>query len=131
MLSIRNLFVLVVLLCSWQAHAGFFSGNDIKKELDNNNSFGFGYVIGAADAMGGQYICLPGGESGVRAGQIRDVVHKYLRENPTILHEAADLLVLKALVGTWPCKKKSTEPETTPPPQRRPPPKPKEESSPF
>jgi hypothetical protein len=33
------------------------------------------------------------------------IVEKYMREHPDELHEAADILVVAALISTFPCKK--------------------------
>jgi hypothetical protein len=135
----------VLLLASLNIHASFISGNELKKDLEDDSGYskgyGFGFVIGVTDAIGIlNYVCLPSGQSGVRAGQIREVVLKYLRANPEMLHKPGADLVYLALVDVWPCKKSSdsTPPSSpspsvspNPPQQQKPKPKPKEESSPF
>ena len=39
-----------------------------------------------------------------RLGQARDVVVKYLQENPAHRHEAGATLVMEALHDAWPCR---------------------------
>jgi hypothetical protein len=45
-------------------------------------------------------VCIPA----VLAGQARDVVVKYLQENPAHRHEAGATLVMEALHDAWPCR---------------------------
>ena len=130
------------LFLSLNSSAQFKSGNELKSNLDDANSYvtgvGFGYIIGVADTIGALgYVCLPSGETGVRAGQIKDVVHKYLRTKPEILHKSAADLVYFSLKEIWPCKKASSgnsSIDQTPreKPQAKPKPIPKkEDTSPF
>jgi hypothetical protein len=88
----------------------FNRGNDLKQvceQKDNLFSAGFclGYVIGVSDSLDYQ-VCAPGGPGGVTQGQFRDIVVKYLSDNPSQLHLHADILVLTALRQAFPCQKK-------------------------
>jgi hypothetical protein len=49
---------------------------------------------------GAAVFCIPA----VVAGQARDVVVKYLQENPAHRHEAGATLVMEALHDAWPCR---------------------------
>ena len=76
-----------------------------------------GYVEGVADAgeqevlagasvSGGSTLgiwrwCIP---TGTASGQVRDIVVKFLRENPVQRHLAAAGVVASALQHTWPCR---------------------------
>lgn len=133
-------------LVSANAHAGYKSGNDIKPGLETSEGGGsdylatwsFGYVIGVADTLQSvNYVCIPGGPNGVRAGQLSSVVLKHLRNNPENLHNSAEVLIYQALVKQWPCKNaaQSNDGEAgAPVPKSSPKPKPKPkpiQESPF
>ena len=76
-----------------------------------------GYVEGVADAgeqeaLAGASVtgastlgiwrwCIP---TGTASGQVRDIVVKFLRENPVQRHLAAAGVVASALQHTWPCR---------------------------
>lgn len=102
---------LLTMLFSLNAAGGFNTGNELKKDLDDpvyGAQYGFGYIVGVTDVLLNiGYICLPSGESGVRAGQIKDVVKKYLSENPEKLHMKAERLVYSALSVNWTCPKQA------------------------
>ena len=61
-----------------------------------------GYVMGVYDAYDRILICAP---KNVTAGQVADIVFKYLQEHPEIRNKPADFLILKSLKKVWPCKK--------------------------
>jgi hypothetical protein len=62
-----------------------------------------GYVDGITDAaVGLGYACYP---TGVARAEIREVVMKYLRDNPGRLGDPASLLVLNGLFEAYPCKR--------------------------
>jgi hypothetical protein len=119
--SILLLLHLVLVGQSSTVIAGFESGNELSKELEPSaetyaRGFALGYVVGVTDTLVNlKYICLP---KGVAAGQVKDVVKKYLDENPLELHRGAELLVFKALSPTWGCPdsgnaKSESQPSTT------------------
>jgi hypothetical protein len=85
----------------------FNTGNNLKSDCfrENgtfNSGFCMGYIIGVAD-NNSYKICAPGGQGGVTQGQFRDIVKKYLNDNPAQLHRDADILVLNALQQAFPC----------------------------
>jgi hypothetical protein len=62
-----------------------------------------GYVDGIADAAFGLgYACYP---TGIGRAEIREVVMKYLLDNPGRLGDPASLLVLNGLFEAFPCKR--------------------------
>lgn len=83
------------------------TGNTLLREIEDTN-FGkmyvLGYVVGAADAYGGNVLCIP---PTVTKGQLLDVVHQFLRAKPQHRDLAADVLVLFALSEHWACPKNS------------------------
>ncbi|MCX7178658.1 MAG: Rap1a/Tai family immunity protein [Proteobacteria bacterium] len=140
MFRLKYFLTLLTLLLSLNATAQFKSGNDLKRDLEDSGfsaGFGFGFVIGVVDVSSIlNYICLPSGESGVRAGQVKEVVLKYLRAHPETLHRSAADLVYLSVLEVWPCPKKidssSGSSTPTPMPKSRPKVKPKEQdASPF
>ena len=83
--------------------AAFYNGNDLYRACRGNdylNGVCLGYVMGAMDAwttgriLDGKTQCV---RIGVRAGQVRDVVLKYLEDNPGERDHDADRIVAKAL----------------------------------
>ena len=110
------LVVAAVLPCV--SHANFWDGYKLKEWADadarteraqssptdyQGAAYLVGFVTGISDAWNGILICLP---SGVKAGQLTAMVKKYLFANPEKWNQAASLLVMEALVPTFPCKKK-------------------------
>jgi hypothetical protein len=88
------------------AQAGVYeTGNTLLRDLENSE-FGkmyvLGYVVGAADAYGGQSLCIP---ATVTKGQLLDVVHQFLRAKPQHRDLPADVLVLLSLAEHWACPK--------------------------
>lgn len=95
--------------------SGFKTGNDLLTECEAgepprsdslNWGICMGYVTGAADALGfwsavgtGKS-CIP---QGSQAGQMRDIVIKYLRDNPARRHFDAQALVFGALKEAFGC----------------------------
>jgi hypothetical protein len=114
----RKLFVLVaMLLLTTTSFAGYYTGNDLKKwsEASDRISQGrsrdgdyqesaifTGFVTGVADAVQGDFICVPVGTS-VR--QLKAMVDKFMNENPATWGKDASLLVMYALTPDFPCKK--------------------------
>jgi len=93
------------------AQAQMFSGNKLldafNKAETSNIDWGFarGYVAGVYDSNTNVGFCAP---TTVSLGQISDMTHKYLENNPAIRHLAADAIILYMLNKTWPCAKKGT-----------------------
>lgn len=86
------------------------TGNQLLRDLEDINKTGFGpsyalgYIVGAADAYGGASLCIP---PSVTKGQLNDVVHAFLKQEPGIRHLPADVLVLVALGNHWACPKET------------------------
>lgn len=121
----RALCVILMLLGAISptpAVAGFKTGNDLLRECEAGDGpkpsmlmWGTcaGYVIGAADAIGfwtavedGQS-CIP---TSSQAGQLRDIVVKYLRDHPETRHFEAYALIHVALGQAFSCKMISVTP---------------------
>ena len=106
--EMKKLLLLFFCLISTSAVAQlqFNKGNALKEYCQSTNvyemGFCIGYVVGVAD-NNAMSICMP---PGVSQGQIRDIVKKYLNDNPAQLHRDADVLVLNALQQAFPCPKK-------------------------
>jgi Ssp1 endopeptidase immunity protein Rap1a len=74
---------------------------------DLNNAFCKGYLEGAREGLAllqkdkntGPYFCEP---EEATLGQVRDIVVKYLRDNPEHRHEVSIVLVYRALQKAWP-----------------------------
>lgn len=100
----------ILLLSIHPAYAGFQTGNDLLRWCTNTDNFSEGecggYIIGVADAQeffraaNKSASCVP---ADVEAGQLRDVVVKYLQDNPNVRNLGASVLVMAAIVNAWPC----------------------------
>jgi hypothetical protein len=112
-LLLLSIAVLTVIgLWDIPAQAHFLDGNALLAECSvrqgemtyfQSDSECLGYIIGAYDAvtdtMNG--ICVP---RGVKSGQVRDLVVRFLRTHPEQRHLPGWELVNNALVNAWPCK---------------------------
>ena len=101
----RILAVLVAgLLAASPVRAEFWSGNALYAELTSTDSsrklLGLGYVMGVHDAHETVNHCSPGT---VTAGQVRDVVLRFLESAPEYRHRTADVIIREVLKATWPC----------------------------
>ena len=106
-------------LLVFPAHAS----DDVLSIMDGNKLYEFcssaattpewgqctGYVQGAFDqtmndqeAYGLKWICMP--SRGVDTVQLRDIVIKYLRDNPDQRHYVASTTIAVALTKAFPCK---------------------------
>ena len=115
---------LAVLLTAGEGRADFFDGQKLNEvcndgERDDQDSlipFGqcMGYIAGVYDAgkvldtatdkrqwKGGWTACVP---DGVPAGQLKEVVKKWLRAHPERWHYAAGGLVARAFDESFPCR---------------------------
>lgn len=108
----RNaLFAMVSAACLDCAHAGFYDGNKVLALCESQMSFDqglcVGYSAGIADAwdnvrkVSGNESCL---RETVTIGQVRDVIMKYLKENPAQRDEGANGIGIRALYAAF-CKK--------------------------
>jgi len=87
-------------------HAGVYeNGNRLLNDIEGTSMskmYALGYIVGAADAYGGEALCIP---QTVTKGQLNDVVYRFLRINPQHRDLAADVLVFIALGEHWSCPK--------------------------
>jgi hypothetical protein len=87
-------------------HAGVYEdGNRLLNDIEGTSMakmYALGYIVGAADAYGGEALCIP---QTVTKGQLNDVVHRFLRGTPQHRDLPADVLVLLALGEHWSCPK--------------------------
>jgi hypothetical protein len=88
-------------------NAEFWDGNKLYSNINGavgvGTSAALGFVIGVHDVGEGVLHCSP---STATAGQVRDVVSQYLNEFPSLRHNAAHVLVNRALQRVWPCPAK-------------------------
>ena len=90
-------------LLAGSAHAEFWDGN---KMLDRMNGGiaeqmqALGYVMGISDMGQGTLHCPP---PNATAGQMEDIVKRYLNNNPAVRHLSADTIVNRALALVFPC----------------------------
>jgi hypothetical protein len=90
---------------SLNAHATYFiDGNKLLNEMDNNSGrmYSLGYVVGVVDSLNQVVFCLP---PTVTAGQIKDMIHNYLRNTPAERHLPASVIIANAFIGGFPCSK--------------------------
>jgi hypothetical protein len=96
----------VLLFVPVVSHATFFTGNELYSRMNGSDVqklTALGYVLAIHDTFFGEVICSP---PAVTAGQMRDVVQKYLQENPTNRDMGAAVLSMIALGSAYPCPKK-------------------------
>ena len=113
-------FVLSMLLVfAGSAEGEFNSGNDLFTKLQGcekykrgDESYGnyfdcgysMGFIEGVSDTIEGtsleKGICV---QKGVTSGQLRDVAHLWLKNNPGKRSYSANSLVITAMRETWPC----------------------------
>jgi hypothetical protein len=63
-------------------------------------AFGLGYVMGIAETDGQGEFCLP---QNFRAGEIKDVIVKFMNDHPEKLHERRVDVAIAALHLGFPC----------------------------
>jgi hypothetical protein len=91
------------------AMANFETGNSLYADLTSHElvhrMVGLGYVKGIFDAHLGSSICIS--DSGnINAGQVSDIVLRYLQNNPEYRNYSANFLIVSVLSQVWPCGKK-------------------------
>lgn len=101
-----RLFALLAIL--FPSSALSLSGNELLEDCQSDLDFSYGtclgFIYGSSRTLisfSDGVVCVP---SGVNVEQKVDVVVQYLKQNPTIRHQAAELLIAKSLRRAWPCK---------------------------
>jgi hypothetical protein len=93
----------ILLLASSSAHG--ITGNELLASLEAKEPglqlYGIGFVTAIADITRNTLQCSPAVST---YGQAKDVVIKYMKENPETRHAEAFYIVADALRKTWPCK---------------------------
>jgi hypothetical protein len=88
------------------------TGNELLKDCKSKGASGLfclGFVRGLAEGLTlwrsfapeSAITCIP---AEVTTGQLKDVVVKWLADNPKVRHLGADALVVRAFRVTWPCE---------------------------
>ena len=110
-LLVAALVVLVLVSASAQAIDSWADGNELKKMCHSEANFDQGVCGGFAIAVAGivdnypvagYRTCIP---SGVLAGQLNNIMVKFLDDHPERLHYAATSLAVEAFVEAFPCPK--------------------------
>ena len=98
---------LLLALVSFQAQAGFLSGNMFLSNIRSGESFerayAIGFILGVHDVFENEIICSG---PNVTGGQLRDIVRKFLENNPSERDLPAHLLVMISLGKAFPCEKR-------------------------
>jgi hypothetical protein len=96
----------ILLFVPAMAQAEFWSGNDLHNRLSSSDSgdriHAMGYIMGVFDAGVNAVFCPPN-QTGITAGQIRDMTFAYLSQNPSIRHRTADVIIFDMFKQVWPC----------------------------
>ena len=92
------------------AQAEFWSGNNLYDKLNDQDTLNrvqaYGYVMGVYDVYVNVTFCPPT-EVGITVGQVKDMIHAWLRANPNQRHRNAEVLVNEAFKQAWPCANRS------------------------
>ena len=89
------------------------TGNELLEACEGSEpfqqAFCLGYVTGASDVDGAEGAAFPERRrscvpDSVSNGQLKDVVVKYLKDNPEERHILAAILVVKSVAKAFPCK---------------------------
>lgn len=104
----KAIALLLVLCLSVPAHAGFMTGNTLLSSMRSDELFkrayAIGFILGVHDVYEDEVICSG---ANVTGGQLRDIVRKFLEENPNERDMPAHLLVMISLGKAFPCRSKS------------------------
>lgn len=98
--------LLAACLTTGAAHAEFLTGNDLFGHMRSTErlerGLADGYIMGVHDLSRGSDHCSP---ASANLTQVRDIVTAFLISVPAKRHLSADVLVLSALMGAFPCPK--------------------------
>jgi len=107
----KKLVILSLLLATFSGHAASlkakklyeFTGNDLSDNCVDGHAYKRGVCLGFVNGVAAvqKKACIP---DGVKFGQLRRVVQRYMEENPEQTHKSAFQIVIAALKSAWPCK---------------------------
>lgn len=105
----RILIATALVVASLSSPVQAFTGNELKRncgDTDVNYGLCIGFILGVVDGVlidtpPDSIICIP---DGVSFGQMKDIVLKYMNDNPANLHFPGASLVFYALGEAFPCK---------------------------
>lgn len=98
-----KLFLCAALLAG-TAYAEFWDGNKLLSRLRGDagdQAVAIGYIMGVSDAGHNATHCPP---NNATAGQMEDIVKRYLNNNPAVRHLSADTIINRALGLVFPCQ---------------------------
>jgi hypothetical protein len=101
----KHLLICLTLLLSSAANAQYIDGNKLHSLIRGDSTdrqSALGYIGGVADSLDDELFCIP---TTANLGQLRDIVQKFLADNPNIRHRHGAALVAVALMEVFPCKK--------------------------
>jgi hypothetical protein len=106
----KRLLVIGLLLAPTPTLAGFVNGNELLGwcAADSHRADCRAYVMGIADTLASTLIkrdFIACTSVGVTAGQLGDIVRRWLEKNPKVRHASAEGLVATALIEAFPCPK--------------------------
>lgn len=111
----RILLALLIALSAPAQAGSFYTGNTLLGKCEStfvgDTGLCMGYIAGALDAYGSVSTCPP---DTVTLGQAVDVVKKFLRDQPQVRNEVADVLLFTLFKATWPCAERPRQPSRGP-----------------
>lgn len=109
----KKTLLAILLAAAGVAQAAFLDGNELLRMMRgsaDDRAIAIGYVTGVTDAVKTPQICTP---DSATAGQVHDVVRKFLVDEPQHRAASADVIVRAALMVAWPCKSKPSASQPT------------------
>lgn len=102
--------LVALLMVPAMAYAEFWTGNNLYDRMTSSEVTeriqALGYVMGVFDVYVNITFC-PGSQSGITAGQIRDMAVAWLGANPTQRNRNAEVLLNEIFKQAWPCKNRN------------------------
>jgi hypothetical protein len=109
-IAIPFIIASLIIPASTPSYAAFVTGNKLYSDcMEESPLFCLGYIDGVSDALdmaregNSRAQCVP---VGVTAGQVKDVVVRYLYAHPESRNLEGGYLVVAAIGGAWNCKDK-------------------------
>ena len=102
----KKLIATALLTISSVSHAEFIDGNLLLSRMLGNETdqvYSLAYTIGVADASMNTHWCPP---EKMKSSEVHEITKAILIASPTKRHLSADVFVLAALRGTYPCANK-------------------------